>query len=162
MALPLLAALPGAMTWINGALAAGGVVYYKDVIRDALESFFDSPTFGGIVTKGVNAAIKTALDGKGYSLVFSDITNKDAIKRELMAFAVSMLNDKIGADFSDVDWDTVDKDEILLRLSRVIRDRINVEAQAQLGDIWPVATAKQSIEDEVVRQITAYLDGPGG
>lgn len=154
MPVPIIAtAVPSAMAWINGALIAGGVVYYKEVIRDALGSFFESPAFGGILTKGANAAIKTGLEGKGLDLVFSDITDKAAVGSELMAFAVSLINDKIGADFSDVDWETVDKDEILLRLSRVIRDRINEETGAQLGDLWPVDTARESVGAEVVRQL---------
>lgn len=154
MAIPILVALGGALSVGAGVWARrAGWAWAAAAFADAIKEICESDTVAGIITDGVNAAIAEALKNQTVSLAFSDITDKEAIKAELMAFAVSLINDKIGADFSDVDWETVDKDEILLRLSRVIRDRINEDTGAQLGDLWPVDVARESVGAEIVRQL---------
>lgn len=129
------------------------------IIQNVIDLVMSGEAIAQVLTDGVNAAISEALTPHGLSLVFTDITNKDAIRGDLYAFAINLIAVKIGADFSDVDFQTVTKDDILLRLSRVVRDRINLEAGAQLGDLWPVDVARKSIEDEVVREIVEHLGG---
>jgi len=137
----------GMSTWLRYA----GFAYVVGVAKDALESVLESGGVKEAITKIVNDAVAQAgVPG----LHLRDVFDVAATKSDAYSFAIGLIQDKIGADFSDVDFETVEKDEILLRLSRVIRDRINTEAGAQLGDIWPVETAKTSIENEIVRQFT--------
>ncbi len=127
-------------------------------VRDILESVLSSDTIAEILTDGLNAAIAEALSPHGLTLEFSDLSDKDAVKADLMAFAVSVISEKVGADFSEVDWETVEKDEIFRLLMVPVIERINTEAGAQLDPQrgWGPDELRENIADEAARQ---FADG---
>jgi len=163
MPTPIIAAVAGFAAAIQAraiaiAQFASVAAVVGPMIKDAIEVVMSSDTVAEIITDGVNAAVAEALSPHGLELVFSDLSDKDAIKSDLYEFAVSVISEKIGADFDGVDWETVEKDEIYRRLMVPVIERINQEAGAQLDPErgWGPDELRENIADEAARQ---FADG---
>ncbi len=132
-------------------LIAGVIDEFKREIVAGVKSVLDRD-LGPLATEIANQRIAAA----GQSLQFTDVTDGESVRLDLDRYVTERVNTKAGTDFPSLRDMT--RDEFFDESGKAISERIKSETGIDV-DVWPPAEMKQSVADEISRQIEGGVGG---